>query len=374
MKKVLILASVASMIDQFNMPIINLLLQKGFCVEVACNFEKGNSCTADKIDKLEKKLVELGVKYYHINFDRNVLNLVNLLKAYKEVYSLMSRESYEFVHCHSPIGGIVGRLVGKKTGTKVIYTAHGFHFYKGAPLINKILYYNIEKMLSKSTDALITINTEDYRLAMKKFKAKQVFYVHGVGVNTEKFDVSTASNIRKELNIADEKTVIFSIGELNKNKNHKTVIKAIKNLDVVYLIAGQGKKKKQLEKLINKNNLKDKVFLLGFRNDIKNILYSSDLFVFPSFREGLSVSLMEAMSMGKPCIVSKIRGNVDLIDENGGLLFNPKSTNECMKSIKCVMSDKKNMIVMGNYNKNKVQEFSLDVVLKEMNKIYDSII
>ena len=148
-EKALILASVASMIDQFNMSNIDILLSLGYEVHVACNFEQGNTCTKDKINQLKNKLEELNVKYYQIDFTRSVYNIFQDIKAYKQVKKIMVENKYKFIHCHSPIGGVIGRLVCKNTKTKCIYTAHGFHFYKGAPLLNWLIYYPIEKWLSR---------------------------------------------------------------------------------------------------------------------------------------------------------------------------------------------------------------------------------
>ena len=184
-EKVLILASVASMIDQFNIPNIKLLQNIGYEVHVACNFEKGSSCSFEKIEILKELLKKLNVKCYQINFERNILKIGNNLKAYKEVKNILTENKYKFLHCHSPIGGVIGRIAGYKTQTKVIYTAHGFHFFKGAPLINWLLYYPIEKYLSKYTDILITINQEDYKRA-RTFSAKKVEYIPGVGIDIEK--------------------------------------------------------------------------------------------------------------------------------------------------------------------------------------------
>ena len=173
MKKVLMLASVASMIDQFNMPNIQLLQELGYEVHVACNFEKGSTCTQERIQNLKQRLEHMGVEYFQIDFSRNVLRVNEIWKAYRQVERLLEKEKYSFIHCHSPIGGAVGRIAAHKTHTKVIYTAHGFHFYKGAPLHNWLIYYPIEKWLSRYTDVLITINKEDYQRAKKKFHAKK---------------------------------------------------------------------------------------------------------------------------------------------------------------------------------------------------------
>ena len=211
MKKMLMLASVASMIDQFNMPNIQLLQEMGYEVHVACNFEKGSTCTSERIQKLKNQLKKMEVKYFQIDFSRNILKINDILKSYKQVKALLQRERYDFIHCHSPIGGAVGRIAGHKMHTKVIYTAHGFHFYKGAPIQNWLLYYPIEKWLSRYTDMLITINKEDYQRARKKFHAKETRYIPGVGIDVEKIQAVQVDREKKREELGIGKDEIFFV-------------------------------------------------------------------------------------------------------------------------------------------------------------------
>ena len=166
MKRVLMLASVASMIDQFNMPNIVLLQKLGYQVDVACNFIEGNTCSDERVAELKQKLQDMHVRCCQIDFARNIKHMGQNMRALRQVEGLMKQNGYVFCHCHSPIGGVVARIAGHRTKTKVIYTAHGFHFYQGAPVMNWLVYYPVEKMLSRWTDVLITINHEDYALSL----------------------------------------------------------------------------------------------------------------------------------------------------------------------------------------------------------------
>ena len=163
--KVLLVASVASMIQQFNMRNIDILSQMGYQVEVACNFEEGNTCAPEQIGKLKKELESKQVVWHQIDFARNVFKLGQNARAYRQLKELFKKNQYHFVHCHSPIGGVLGRLAAHKYKTHAIYTAHGFHFFKGAPVKNWLLFYPVEKFLSGYTDELLVINQEDYELA-----------------------------------------------------------------------------------------------------------------------------------------------------------------------------------------------------------------
>lgn len=344
-RKVLIVASVASMIDQFIIPSIKLLQTMGYDVDVATNFEKGSTCTSEKIEELKKKLHEMSVDAFQIDFDRKITNIKGVVKAIKqldEVFkgnkSTISGErkhiqgEYAFVHCHSPIGGVVGRLVAKKNSIKSIYTAHGFHFYKEAPLKNWILFYPVEWFLSWITDVLITINKEDYERSKRSLHAKKIYYVPGIGVDIKKFKSSNTNygNKKNDLSLTDKNFIIFSVGELNDNKNHSIIIKALGELasekpdiykNVHYIIAGRGDLFENLQNLAKEKRIKNQLHLLGFRTDVAELLQIADIFALPSKREGLNVSLMEAIVSGKYCLASNIRGNQDLvIDEEIGCL------------------------------------------------------
>ena len=373
MNKILIITSVASMVDQFLIPNIRMLQEMDYEVHVACNFEKGSTCSAERITELKQKLNRWNVTYHQVDFNRRVSRFSDNYQAYKQVVRLISDNHYQIIHCHSPIGGLITRIAGRKErrcGTKMFYTAHGFHFYKGAPLLNWLLYYPVEKICAHFTDVLITINREDYVLAKKKMKAKKIAYVPGVGVDTERFCGTSAEVAakRQELGIPEDAIVMLSVGELNKNKNHETVIQAVAGMNVYYIIAGKGGMQGHLQKIIDRLQLRDRVKLLGFRKDVSELYTAADLFVFSSFREGLPVALMEAMACGKPVCCSRIRGNTDLVDEKGGEMFDPHSVESCARALRTVLAG--NLESMGQHNLEVIQEFSLDAVNEKMKQLY----
>ena len=360
-KKVLFVATITAHIISFHVPYLKWFKEQGWEVHVASNGD------------LEVPFCDIK---HSIPVQRSPFKLENI-KAYRQLKKIAKEERFDIVHCHTPMGGVLGRLCGKpmrKTGTKVIYTAHGFHFFKGAPKLNWMLYYPIEKVLARYTDALITINQEDYQRAKQKIKAKSVYYIHGIGVDTNKFADSNIDREakRSQLDIPVDATVIMSIGELNTNKNHQIVIKAlgeIKNDCLHYIICGKGDQLENLRELCSSMNLSERVHFLGYRTDIAELLKASDVFVFPSFREGLPVSLMEAMSAGLPCVVSNIRGNTDLIEhEKGGFTCKPDSVDEFKNGILRAIS----VPELGDYNKTAVEKFDISNVMAEMTGIYES--
>ncbi len=342
-KKALMCATVASMIGQFNMANIQILQSLGYEVHVACSFTDTSVWTTERIQQFIDQLNELGVKRFQIDLARSPKNIGKLTASYKEIQQLLFREKYTIVHVHTPVAAAEVRLAAKsyneaierrhKEGKpapdrlKVIYTAHGFHFYDGAPLKNWLLFYPVEKELSRWTDVLITINNEDYNRAKNKFHAKKVVKIPGVGVDTAKFETCHVDirAKRHELDIPEGAFTLLSVGELSNRKNQLVVIEAMKKLkdkDIVsynhiyYLCVGQGELEEKYRMLINKYGLDSHVKLLGFRSDIGELCETVDCFVHPSVREGLGIAPLEAMASGLPLISTYVNGIKDYT-ENG---------------------------------------------------------
>jgi glycosyltransferase involved in cell wall biosynthesis len=368
MNKILIVSTVSRQFYLFEQGNIEVLKSLGYEIHTAANFEDAN-----------ERLDALGIIRHHFDIQRSPFSLKNL-RAYKQLKSIMKSEKFDAVHCHSPMGGVIARLAAKSVGiSPVIYTAHGFHFYKGAPFVNWILYYPIEKYLSRYTDILITINQEDYRRT-KKLNMRKSIYIPGVGVNTSKFNMPDVlrDRKRKELGISDDTTVLLSVGEMIKRKNHETALKALANLkdeNIVYLICGRGELDGYLKRLTKKLLIEDKVKFLGFRNDIAEICCASDMFIFPSYQEGLPVSMMEAMAAGLPCVFSKIRGNIDLIEDGiGGYMVNPDDYNGFANAILKLIKEKYLRSAMGRANLERINLFSIENVKREMKHIYKNLV
>lgn len=364
-KKVLFTATVILHIKSFHLPYIKWLKEHGYEVHVAAKNDFINEpCIIQNCDK-----------YYDIKFARFPFSKVNI-NAYKELKKLIQENNYDIIHCHTPVAGVLTRLAARKNkNTTVIYTAHGFHFFKGAPLLNWLIYYPVERFCARFTDKLITINKEDYERA-KRFSLRKngkVFYVSGVGINLEKIQ-NLKVNVKqkkKELIIPEDIPVLLSVGELIKRKNHKTVLKAlsqIKDKNFIYLICGRGVLKEYLHNLTKQLGLESKVKFLGFRKDIAEICKTADLFIFPSYQEGLPVALMEAMATGLPVIASNVRGNRDLIAKEN--LFKPDDiavlTNLIEKRLEVIQNKELKKVAYAN-----LEQYSLKNVLKQMADIYE---
>jgi len=372
-KRVLMVATVPSMIGQFNMNNVKILQELGYEVDVAADYTDTSCWPAERVERFKQDLEQMNVRNFQVNFSRSMFRFNRHIQSYKEILKLMREQNYSFIHTHTPIASAVVRLAAHKTRTKVIYTAHGFHFYNGAPIKNWIVFYPVEKWLSKYTDVLITINKEDYKRAKEHFRARKTVYIPGVGVDTKKFvpRESGRERIRFELGLSEDKLLLLSVGELNENKNHESVIRAIRGVsNITYAIVGKGELKGRLEEIANDCGVD--LRLMGFRTDVADFYDAADVYILPSLREGLNVSLMEAMASSLLCLAGKIRGNVDLIDEDkGGYLFSPKSEDEIRKAITKMdnlsVDERKEK---GEYNLQKIKKYDLQTVEKTVSEIY----
>lgn len=353
----------------FHLPYLNMFQEEGWETSVAArnDYEDPTDCNIPHCNH-----------YYDIPFERSPLKFDNI-RAYRALKKLLSEEHYDIIHCHTPMGGVLARLAARKyrkRGTKVIYTAHGFHFYKGAPLKNWLLYYPVEWLCAHWTDTLIAINQEDYALAKKCMHAKNVVFVPGVGVDFTRFDevkVNRAA-MRRELGVPKDAVLLLSVGELIQRKNHEVVIRAVADLDrndIYYFVAGQGELEGQLAFVIRTLDLVDRVKLLGYRKDIPELLKIADIFVFPSLHEGLPVALMEALACNMPVVCSNIRGNKDLVKDgvNGRIVKN--TVYGFKDGIQRLVNSIEERTGLGIAAKETVRCFELTEVLKQMRRIYE---
>ncbi|MBR1676974.1 MAG: glycosyltransferase [Clostridia bacterium] len=365
-KNKILITSTDVMMLQFLVPHVFYLQKNGYDISVAC------SNVENHIEELTQ-IFQGNVRFYVIDAVRNPFSLKNI-SGYKKLKELLKEHKFDLIWTNEPVMSVLTRLAARgyrKHGLKVLYVAHGFHFYKGASLIRWLLFYPIEKIMSIFTDKLITINSEDYAFAIKHFSRCNPVLFNGIGVNTQKFARSNVDFIKKrnEIDVPLDSILFLSVGELEKRKNHYSVITAFAKAKIenaFLVICGVGTQEKSLNKLIKKYNIDTKVRLLGYRYDIKELLETADYFILGSYQEGLSVAIMEAMAMEKICLVSKIRGNIDLIDEHRGILFNPKN----IKSIKDAISSAAQKVdkfeEAKKLNLEKLKQFDFEIISNNM--------
>lgn len=369
MKKVLFVATIYKHIMAFHLPYIKWFKEHDYEVHIAA---KGS----------DSVVVPNADKQFEVCVERNPFNTKNI-KAIKQLRDLVMQEKYCLVTCHTAMGGVITRLACKKArhqiGLKVLYTAHGFHFFKGSPKKYWLMYYPMEKYLSRYTDAIITINQEDYELVKThKFRNLQTYKIHGIGINTSRlFSVTEAKKqeLREEYGYSKDDFILLYIAEHIPRKNHKFLIESMQKLvqqipNVKLLFAGRGEFLESNKQYAHELNVDKYIDILGFRKDIGNFIAIADIGVSASKQEGLPVNIMEEMYMGRPAVASKIRGHVDLIDGTNGLMFTQNNHDEFIKQVVYMYNNLDERKKMGERAIETIQEFKLENSLKEMEDIY----
>lgn len=376
-KRVLVAASVASMISQFNLPNIRLLQQLGYEVHVACNFKEGNTCDTGQIYRLREMLKKLSVRQHQWDCPRDISSVRKCFKAYCQLLALTGRYHFSWIHCHSPVGGALARITAHQRKIRVIYTAHGFHFYQGAPFMNWMLYYPAEKLLSYWTDVLITVNEEDFRFAKQNFRAKRLYRIPGVGINVEYFrdyqPRMAKAEFYKKYHLPADAKILLSVGELSRRKNHRFIISLLPQMgeEVYYFICGQGILRKELQDLAQKTGVEEQIRLTGYVQDLREIYKHADLFVFPSLQEGMPVALEEAMASGLPCLVSDIRGNRELVRFRS-CRFDPCCAHSFLKRFRLMIDSSYWITVNQQRMQKQVERYDIRAVKKKLLRIYKS--
>ncbi|MFD0588437.1 glycosyltransferase family 4 protein [Paenibacillus sp. GCM10027627] len=368
--KILFCATVDYHFKAFHLPIMEWFAKRGWEVHVAASGE------------LDLPFVD---RKFNIPIQRSPFRAVNV-KAYFELKAIMEAESYSLIHCHTPMGGVLTRLAARgarKSGAKVIYTAHGFHFYKGAPVQNWLLYYPIEKLLSSVTDSLITINGEDYRRALAKgFRAGEIHHVHGVGVHTGMYAPLAAEErraLRERFNYTPDHYLMIYAAEFNANKNHELLLQALAKLKgkvpgARLLLAGVGPKLEDCRALACELGVASMVDFLGYRNDLRKVIPMCDVAVSASLREGLPLNIMEAMASGLPVVATRNRGHEELVEEGkNGFLVEPGDPEEFASRLQLLKCFQESRQRMGLKSLERVKGYSLERVQEELAGIYNSL-
>lgn len=369
-KNVLLVATVQSHICQFHRPLAEMLHMHGYEVHVAArnNLSEKNGLNLDFADRI-----------YDVPFVRNPFSIDNIF-AYKQLKHIIKEGDYYAVHCNTPVGGALTRIATNKlkTNSCVIYTAHGFHFYKGAPKKNWLIFYPVEKYLGRHTDKLITINSEDYEIANRKHISKHVYFLHGVGVYADRYTVPSYEErieYKKKFGLENNK-VILNVGELRKNKNQCMAIRAIKRLvpeypEIKLLIAGNGPEEQNLKKYAMECEVQDHVVFLGYVTNLQDYQKATDMLVACSWREGLGLNILESLLSGNPVVATKNRGHVDTVENgNTGFLVDCNDDKSMASRIKEIIENRELYYDMSIKCREKGLLYSSEVVKKELEQIY----
>ena len=369
MKKVLFTSHVANFV-KFNKPFMKWFQEQGWEVHYA---------------SLDEEEIPCCDRHFKVDFNRSPYSFDNV-RAYFQLKKLLKQENYDLIHCHTPMGGVVTRLAAKsfrKKGTKVLYTAHGFHFYQGAPKKNWLLYYTMERFLARYTDCIITMNEEDYRAASDpKFGAKCVKKIDGVGVDLSRFHPVSAeekSALRREYGFRDEDFILIYVAEMIPRKNHAFLLEQMNELKqqiptVKLILAGRGDLMEQHRAYVESLGLGSIVSFMGYRTDVDRLFQLADVDVSPSFQEGLPINLIEAMASGLPVVCSKIRGQVDLVEEGkNGFLFLLEAANageDFISKVEQVYFDGEKWASMEKKNAEVARRYAVERAVENMAGVY----
>ena len=368
MKKVLFTATVDSHIENFHLPYLKYFKEQGYEVHVATNGD-------DDIPYCDKKIK---IPFERSPYKFNNIRAINILKK------VIMNEKYDIIHTHTPMGSVVTRLAArkarKKYGTRVIYTAHGFHFFKGAPFKNWLLFYPVEKLLSRFTDTIITINNEDYNFAKSKFHCKDIEYVPGVGIDENKFNIKMTpkdkKELRKSLGLKEDDFVMIYPAELSERKRQIWLINTVSSLltnnkSIHLLLPGKDSLNGECQDLIKKLKLEKQIHILGFRKDIAKLIQISNISISSARQEGLPVNIMEAMYNGLPIVATNCRGNRDLVfDNKNGFLIELDDSNRFSNCIKELYENNELSNKFGKVSQKQIHNYLLDNIMKYMIKIY----
>jgi glycosyltransferase EpsD len=357
-KAMLFAATTCSHIYHFMLPFMKMMSAKGYDVDVI----------ATK-DHTYKKLMEHSYikKLYLVDISRNPFNIKNI-QSYKEIKTILINNNYNIVHTNTPIMSFYLRLAARKLiKTKVVYMAHGFHFFKGSPLRNWLLYFPAEYLASRFTDDLITINNEDYCIASKWFKTCKIHYISGTGIDLSKY--------KKTVENKNKTNVIICVSEFIERKNHKQIILALSHIikeikDVKVWFVGCGKLVEQCKDLANHLEVQDYIKWLGFRYNIPDLLNKADLAVLTSYHEGVPRFLLEAMACSKPIVATNVRGNRELVmhEQNGYLVNTDDHIALADACIKVLTSN--NIEQMGEKSFSICRKYDIKIVKKMMLEVY----
>lgn len=371
--KVLFVANIYEHIVSFHLPYIKWFKENGFEVHVAAN-ELGDYCIPDA-----DRIIEISI-------ERNPFGYNNI-KAIGRLKKIIGNEQYDLISCHTPMGGVVARLAARKArnkfGLKVIYTSHGFHFFKGAPTKYWLLFYPIEKWLSRYTDAIVTINTEDYELVKTLgFKNEETYLIHGIGIDYTRLRIDNLSinDLRYKYGYKSDDFIMLYLAEFIPRKNHSFLINSMPKLieripKIKLILAGRGDDKEKMMLLAKRLGVEVYVDFIGFRDDVGNLIYISDIGVSSSSQEGLGMCLAESLYMGKPVVASDIRGHRDLVKSgNNGFLFSLDNEEQFIEQVVYMYNHPDERRTMGEFAAANIGDYVIDNTLNEMVNIYSKVL
>jgi glycosyltransferase involved in cell wall biosynthesis len=375
--KVLFVTTISTTLRAFLLPFATHFRQKGWRVDAMAS---GASDCPDCRAAFDNT--------FEVQWTRNPLNFTNLLKAPRQIRSVVENGGYDIVHVHTPIAAFVTRAAlrtMRKTGRpKVIYTAHGFHFHPGGTFLKNTIFRALEKFAGRWTDYLVLINREDERAAREHriVSPDRVVFIPGIGIDLSHYDPARISPreidaVRSELKLSTSAPLFLMIASFDPGKRHRDVLRAFaqcNNKEVHLAFAGVGPLFSAMQTLAQALEVGDRVHFLGLRKDVPALIRASVATVLPSEREGLARCVMESLCLEVPVIGSDARGVSDLIDENCGWITpvgNPAALARAMDSI---LSRPDHAAMLGHNGRAKMADYDINRILKLHEELYAKVI
>jgi len=372
--KALFVTTVPITLEAFLVPFAEHFRAQGWDVDALANGASQNPHIADAFDAR-----------HDVAWSRNPLDPRNLLGTSAEVRRIVAEGGYDIVHVHTPIAAFVTRWAFRrlKGAAKpvVIYTAHGFHFYRGQRRVPHALFRTMERIAARWTDYLVTINREDF-VAARRFRgipAERVRHIPGIGVDVMRFGEGAVTptevdSVRRDLDVAPDAFMLTMIAELAPVKRHAHLLDALsrtRDLRTVLVLVGDGILEPELREEVRKLGLADRVRFAGYRRDIPAVLAASNALVLVSEREGLPRSVLEAMAAGRPVIGTATRGITDAVDADSGWIVDKCDTTELAATIDYAASHPEEVAGRGRAARLRAgTEFALPRIITAYEELY----
>ena len=374
MTRALIVATVPQHLTAFHLPFVEHFRAKGWVVHGMARNITTNPACVDAFDRV-----------WDAPFSRSPTALSNIVAARRIVQSVVANGEYDIVHVHTPVAAFVVRFALRKASgrlrPKVIYTAHGFHFYHGGNPVRNLVFRTLERLAGPWTDFLVVMNEEDFQAASRyeMVPADRLSYMPGIGLDLAKYSgestgTGEVERVRDELGLERDASLFLMVAEFIPRKRHIDVLEAFAGLDTEnsYLaLAGTGKLLKSMQEKAKELGIADNVRWLGFRTDVPDLLRASTALILPSLHEGLPRSLMEALCLGVPCIGSDIRGTRDLLGQGKGMLFSPGNVNELRSAMERIIDSpelRKEIVAKG---RSDVDKYDVRRIIELHEALYD---
>jgi glycosyltransferase involved in cell wall biosynthesis len=371
--RLLMITTVAEMLYSFLLPFARHFRTLGWRVDALARGVGSWPECADAFDHV-----------FEIPWSRSPFSPSNLWSAPRQVRALVAEQGYDLVHVHSPVAAFVTRMalrgMRRKGKPRVIYTAHGFHFYQGGPRVRGALFRTLEKLAGRWTDYLVVINREDEEAALKHgiVPPERLRFMPGIGVDAQVYSAASVraadiASVRSEMGLKASDRLLLMVAEFIPRKRHRDMLHAFARLgrnDVVLALASLGPLLEEMKQLATSLGIADRVRFLGFRRDIPALVQASVATLLPSEQEGLPRTVMESMCQGVPVIASRIRGVTDLLDDGRGLMVPVGDIGALATAMTWVLDHPDEAQAMGRRGRSAMAAYDLRHVLELHEGLY----